>query len=120
VLLFEEAWNSEFACSFQAIMEQGRVGVCGGYKAAESASDSHQAILDSVRDSIESQVGPKGPLTVVKSSSQVVAGTNWAFQVAGDNDEILHVFVHQPLPHTGRPNSLLNVKAGLSLNTAFP
>ena len=89
---------------------------CGG-KSAESKeiSDNEQSIIDSIKEAVESGIGKT--FTKFKGlsyKSQVVAGTNYYFKVETD-DDIIHLKVFRPLPHTKLPAQLSSYEIGKKL-----
>jgi cystatin-A/B len=94
--------------------------ICGGFKPWAPALESHQQILDSVRDAVEERIGRQSTFKALEFSSQVVAGTNWKFKVEADGGQIIHVKIHEPLPHTGKPKVLMDVSNGPTTETSFP
>lgn len=45
----------------------------------------------------------------VNVKTQVVAGLNYLFEVQIGDEEVVHVKIHKPLPHTGQPPVLMTV-----------
>lgn len=89
----------------------------GGFKAEGQPGPEEQAVLDSVKAEVETLLSKQfAEFTAVSFTTQVVAGTNYLFKVHGGDGVYLHVKVHQPLPHTGKPCEVIKATAGLSLN----
>ena len=88
----------------------------GGYSAQpKEITDTEQGVIDSVKEAVESSVGKT--FTKFKGlsfKSQVVAGTNFHFKVETD-DDIIHIKVSRPLPHTKLPPQLNSVEVGKKL-----
>jgi hypothetical protein len=71
--------------------------------------------LDQVKGEVETRLGKSfGTFRAVKFNTQVVAGTIYLFKVEADGGEYVHAKVIKPLPHTGKPPSLMQVQGGLS------
>lgn len=75
--------------------------------------------MESLREEIESKVGKKiTKFNAVSYKSQVVAGTNYSFKVEID-DDIIHVKISKPLPHTNLPPQLTTVETGKTLEDSL-
>lgn len=82
----------------------------GGFKAPKAVTQEEQDILNVVKSEVEAALGKAfTKFEALLFTSQVVAGTNFLFQVQAD-DEVIHVKVHRPLPHTGALPSLVCIK----------
>jgi len=90
--------------------------LCGGPSAAKPADDEGRKILDSVKKSLlrAAERRSKGEVVLHSYKTQVVAavrklhaGTNYFMKVTVSThkygDEVFHVRVFAPLPHTGQP-----------------
>lgn len=88
----------------------------GGHSAPKPADEDAQAIADSVKASIEQELGKSfNTFRVNQYTTQVVAGTNYKLKIEADGD-FLHAVVFKPLPHTGEAPSLSKVESGKTLN----
>jgi len=87
----------------------------GGFKAVDSVSEDEVAILDAVKDAVLQGKTP-AVFEAVQFTTQVVAGTNYLFKVKVD-DEVWHVKVHKPLPHTQKQPELMSFTTGHTLDT---
>ena len=83
--------------------------VCGGFGNTRAAGEEEQAILETVRSAVAAEL--KREFNVFKAISfqtQVVAGVNYIFKVQID-DEVRHIKVGKPLPHTNQPPFLMQM-----------
>jgi cystatin-A/B len=89
---------------------------CGGFSPEpKEITDNEQSIIDSIKATVESGIGKT--FTKFKGlsfKSQVVAGTNYHFKVECD-DDIIHLKVFRPLPHTNLPPQLSSYEIGKKL-----
>lgn len=70
--------------------------------------------MESVREAVEEKLEKKfAVFKAISFTTQVVAGVNYIMKVKCD-DQIAHVKVAKPLPHTNQPPFLMNVEAGHS------
>jgi len=84
----------------------------GGFGEVKTPTEDQIAILMGLKGEIEASVGKEySNFEAVSVSTQVVAGTNLRFKVKC-GDEYVHAQIHQPLPHTGAPPSLMNATGG--------
>ncbi len=66
-------------------------------------------MLNGLKGSVEEKAGKSlGELKAITFTTQVVAGTNYLIEVAA-GEEIYHVKIYQPLPHTGAPAEVSSV-----------
>lgn len=106
--------------SYQSIMSSG--AMAGGFRSSTELSSEEHDLLRSMQQAVETKLG-KGPFTTftgLASTTQVVAGINYLFKVQIDNDEIIHVKVHKPLPHTHQDPFVLSVEEGKTLQSSLP
>ena len=75
--------------------------------------------MESLKEAIESKVGKTfTKFNALCYKSQVVAGTNYSFKVETD-DDIIHVNISKPLPHTNLPPQLTTVETGKTLEDSL-
>lgn len=86
--------------------------LCGGFGNEREATNDEQEILNSVKGEVESHLdGRKFTVFLaLKYTTQVVAGVNYLMKIKAD-DQILHVKIAKPLPHTNLPPYVMAVKA---------
>jgi hypothetical protein len=85
------------------------MATCGGFGNARDATGDEQAILDHVKGEVEEKLQTKlSTFKALKYTTQVVAGTNYIIKAKCD-DQIAHVKIGKPLPHTNQPPFLMNV-----------
>jgi cystatin-A/B len=93
-----------------------KTGAFGG--ATSHIGDEEKELLNSVKPAIVQHLNKDlSKFEVVSCARQVVAGMNYLFKVAVDGDEVIHVKVHQPLPHTGHPPHLMSLQTGQTLDS---
>ena len=85
------------------------MAMVGGWSdASAKPSEDQLKILNDLKESIEESFSAKYKVfEAIDVKTQVVAGTNYLFKVKVDNDQIIDVKIHQPLPHTGNPPILM-------------
>ena len=88
-------------------MSDNMVGAFGN----SSVPDEKQLeILMSCKSSVEEKTGKTyTTFEATEVRTQVVAGTNYLFTVKTDSDTSIQVKIHQPLPHTNKEPSLMEV-----------
>lgn len=85
--------------------------VCGGFGNFKEAGAEEQAILDHVRGAVEERLNKVfNVFQAISYQTQVVAGVNYIFKVQID-DEVRHIKVAKPLPHTHQPPFLMEIDA---------
>lgn len=87
----------------------------GAHGNVKNADENIQNVVNSVRASVESQVGNVGDYVAVCYTSQVVAGINYKIKVRLNGDNHAHLAVYVPLPHTQQPPVLNSCEAGKTL-----
>jgi len=80
--------------------------MCGGNTASRVPNDEEKQIAVTHQSDANTQCGKAfTKFEVLKVTSQVVAGTNFQFEVETDHGK-LYMKVFRPLPHTGEPTQL--------------
>lgn len=83
--------------------------ICGGFGGAKEATEDEQAILDAVKSEVEAHFSKElSVFQAISFTTQVVAGINYLIKVKCDED-IAHVKICKPLPHTNKPPFLLAI-----------
>mmetsp|Transcript_23311 Transcript_23311/g.38854 ORF Transcript_23311/g.38854 Transcript_23311/m.38854 type:complete len:105 (-) Transcript_23311:73-387(-) len=89
----------------------------GGFGDTKEPTADEQAILDGVQGEVEAQLSKSfAVFQAVSFITQVVAGVNYIFKVKCD-EEIIHVKVCKPLPHTNKPPFVMAVDANQSMES---
>ena len=92
-------------------------GMMGGFGDTNPATADEQAILDTVRKSVESQLGHHfSKFEAISYSTQVVAGVNYVM-VVDTGEEYLHVKIGKPLPYKKEDPFLMSIRRGVTLQT---
>ncbi|XP_024417773.1 cystatin-B [Desmodus rotundus] len=87
----------------------GRGMMCGGCSATKPATAEIQAIADQVKSQLEEKENKKyTTFKAVEYQSQVVAGMNYFIKVQVEDDDFIHIRVHESLPHEKSPLALHN------------
>lgn len=83
--------------------------VCGGFGSDQQATAEAQDVLNAVKAEVESRLGRSvGSLTVIVYKTQVVAGVNYLVKAKAD-EQIVHVKIAKPLPHTNKAPFILSI-----------
>lgn len=83
--------------------------VCGGFGGDQQATAEAQEVLNAVKAEIETHLARSvGSLTVIIYKTQVVAGVNYLVKAKAD-EQIIHVKIAKPLPHTQKPPFVLSI-----------
>lgn len=83
--------------------------MCGGFGHMKDATEEEQAILEAVRGAVEERLNRQfNVFQAISFQTQVVAGVNYIFKVQID-DEVRHIKVAKPLPHTNQPPFLMEI-----------
>ena len=89
------------------------VQMCGGFGGGRIPSDDEIAMLLNLKGDVEDRTGKSFPhFSPTSVSTQVVAGTNFAFQVSTDVEDaskLLRVTIFKPLPHSQQPPRVTSV-----------
>ena len=89
----------------------------GGFGDTRDATADEQGLLDVVKAEVEEKLSKTfATFQALSFQSQVVAGVNYIFKVKCDN-EIIHVKVAKPLPHTNKPPFLMAVSTGKDVDS---
>mmetsp|Transcript_27030 Transcript_27030/g.41053 ORF Transcript_27030/g.41053 Transcript_27030/m.41053 type:complete len:108 (-) Transcript_27030:117-440(-) len=96
-------------------MSQSKMGVCGGHSEAKpiTSNDELQSLVLALKQDAESKLSSEFPrFEATHVRSQVVAGMVYHFRIViGDNDDdVVHMKVFKPLPHTGDSPSIMEIK----------
>ena len=99
---------------------EANVQMCGGLTAPGAPDETSIALANKHRVDAETKLGRKfSQWVVVKSSTQVVAGTNHFVKVDVGEGEFIHLKIYEKLPCYGGDSELSDTKAGLTLQSAF-
>ena len=95
-------------------VQEQTVQLCGGFTpGGRTPSDDEIAMLLNLKGEVEAQTGKSFPhFSPTSVSTQVVAGTNFAFTVSTDVEDaskLLRVTIFKPLPHTQQAPNLTSV-----------
>lgn len=82
----------------------------GAFGDTSIPDEKQKEILMCCKSEIEEKTGKTySTFEAIEVKTQVVAGTNYLFTVKTNDDTSIQVKIHQPLPHTGKAPSLMEV-----------
>jgi cystatin-A/B len=87
--------------------------VPGGHTAIKAITPELQEKVQSIKSLAEAELGETfSRFEATEYRSQVVAGSVYHFKitVSDDDDDVVHVKVFEPLPHTGNPMEIMKIK----------
>lgn len=88
-------------------------GLAGGYHKAGKVEQSHKDLVAHNLAAINSKLGAHATsFTVTEAWTQVVAGTNYFFNLKSNDNKEYWVKLYEPLPHTNSPVQVTEGKAG--------
>jgi hypothetical protein len=98
-------------------MVESVVGGFSNWNKCEDSSEEYMILMGAM-EKLEELAGKQfGMFQPLDFSSQVVAGRNIQARIKIDEDEVMHVSIFVPLPHTGLPSEVKEWKAGHKIDS---